>query len=386
MIAVAGAGIGGLVLAVALQERGVEVLVLEAEDQVRASGAGISLWPNAMAALDVVGLGDLVRSVGHPVSTAALRLPGGALAGTVSSEQFEAALGGHLVCVDRGELVQALAGRLSPGTVRTASPVTGFTAGAASVDVLLTEGRRVEAQALAGADGFRSAVAVALAGPLPPAYSGYTAWRGIADLGIEDGMWACLFDGHEVGWLPVPGDRTYWFATASLPEAHELPGGDGAYLGALLERCPDPVPGLLAATPDDRLLRTDVMDRAVPRRWGRGLVTLLGDAAHPMRPHLGQGGCQAIEDAVVLAQHLAGGDDPVAALRRYEDRRVRRAMWVRRLSTWATMTAPAGIRSRALDGATRLMRDRSAAAALRLVAPVTSYRAGRAAVTVPDAG
>lgn len=388
MIAIAGAGIGGLVLSRALQARGVDVLMLEEADALRSTGAGISLWPNALAALDVVGLGDLVRDIGYQVSSGGLLLADGAAGPTVSAGGFERALGAPLVCVDRGELVTALAAGLAPGTVVTGAGVAGVEVKDQAVVVRLTKGGTVEASALVGADGFRSVVAAVLAGlagPLAQSYSGYTGWRSVADVAVEPrGLWGHFVDGHEIGWLPLPRGRTYWFATAVLPEAAELQGSDSAYLRSMLVRCPEPVHRLLQATDLGQLVRTDIVDRALPPRWHHGRVALLGDAAHPMRPHLGQGGCQAIEDAAVLAQCLAGGGEPASAFRRYAAVRQRRARMVRWLSRQARLTYPAGARSRISDRLVGLLQGRSVDPLLRALAPIASYPAGMAAVTVPS--
>lgn len=384
MIAIAGAGMGGLVLALALQERGLDVVVLEEAEAVRSAGAGISLWPNALGALDVAGVGDLVRAIGHPSSSGGMLLADGSAAATFSAPAFERALGGALVCVDRGALVTALAGELRQGTVRTGAGVVGVRQSDAGVVVQLADGGTVEAAALVGADGFRSVVATELAGPLVQSYSGYAAWRSVADVRLRPGgMWAQFVGGHEIGWVTLPEGRTYWFATAVLPEAAELPGGDASYLRSMLARCPEPVQQLVDATDPGRLVRTDIVDRAMAPRWNEGRVAVMGDAAHPMRPHLGQGGCQAMEDAAVLAQCLVAAADPAEAFRRYAEVRMRRARLVTRLSRQARLTRPVGLQSRLSDRAYGLLRGRSIDRLVRMLAPIASYRAGRAAVTVP---
>ncbi len=126
LIGIAGGGIGGLTLAVALQQHGADVLVLEREPGIRDAGAGLSLWPNALAALDVVGLGDMVRSIGRGLASGGLMKLDGRTALTFSRRNFQAALGSPLVCVHRGELVATLAGHLLLGTTRTGCAVTGF--------------------------------------------------------------------------------------------------------------------------------------------------------------------------------------------------------------------------------------------------------------------
>jgi 2-polyprenyl-6-methoxyphenol hydroxylase-like FAD-dependent oxidoreductase len=120
--------------------------------------------------------------------------------------------------------------------------------------------------------------------------------------------------------------QVYWFATANVPEGQRSPDGETAELLRRFRGWHEPIEDLVTSTPDAAILRNDMYDRPSLGRWGRGRVTLLGDAAHPMTPNLGQGGCQAIEDAVVLGAAIASAapDRLTDALRSYEDRRIRR--------------------------------------------------------------
>lgn len=382
-VGVAGGGIAGLTLAVALQLGGIEVTVLERQAEIRDAGAGISLWPNALAALDAVGLGDQVRSLGRSLAAGGeLRLDGRA-ALTFSRRSFENALGEGLVCVDRGKLVRSLADRLRPGTVRTDWCVAGYEIGRSDVTVRSTSGEKIAFDALVGADGINSAVVQQMSGPLPSTYSGYTAWRGIAETGggaAGDEIWACLAGGHEVGWMPVGADRTYWFATAWLTEDQEFPDGEAAYLKETFESWPAPITDLFAATHPDRLVRNNIADRAMPERWSQGRVTVVGDAAHPMRPHLGQGGCQAIEDAVVLARCILARGVPAEAFAAYESRRRRRARRVVRLSRMSGFTRPTGRITSLSDRISGVLPQIPLGPSIRMIAPVAGYTAGLRAV------
>lgn len=378
-VAVAGGGIAGLTLAVALQSDGVEVTVLERQAEIRDAGAGISLWPNALAALDVVGLGDPVRALGRSIAAGGGRRVDGRVGATISKRSFEAALGEGMVCVDRGELVRALADRLRPGTVRTDWSVAGYQQGGSDVTVRSTSGEEVAFDALIGADGINSAVVEQMSGPLRSSYSGYTAWRGIAETAAgvaSDEVWGCLAGGHEVGWMPVGANRTYWFATAWSQENQEFPDGGAGYLEQTFQSWPSPVPAVIAATPPDRLVRNDIIDRAMPDKWSHGRVTVVGDAAHPMRPHLGQGGCQAIEDAVVLARCLGAHDDPAEAFAAYERRRRRRARRIARLSRVSGFTRPPGLITSLSDRVTGALPGIPLGPVIRMMAPVAGYRAG----------
>jgi 2-polyprenyl-6-methoxyphenol hydroxylase-like FAD-dependent oxidoreductase len=132
--------------------------------------------------------------------------------------------------------------------------------------------------------------------------------------------------GRRFGIVPIENGRVYWFATLNAPAGgRDEPGTVRRKLEDLFAGWHPPIAEMLAATPESAILRNDMLHRLPAGRWGEGRVTLLGDAAHPMTPNLGQGACQAIEDAVALADCLRGAADPVSALRRYEALRIPRA-------------------------------------------------------------
>jgi 2-polyprenyl-6-methoxyphenol hydroxylase-like FAD-dependent oxidoreductase len=316
-ILVIGAGIAGLATAVALQRRGHDVTVIE-ERTDTSSGAGISIWPNALAALDEIGLGDAVRDAGGRVTAGALRWRDGTWLRHPAHERLVKALGEPLVVLRRSALTKALAGAVAEGTVHHGVSARGLVATADGARVRLSDSSTLQAHAVIGADGTRSVVARHLNGALTDRYAGYTAWRGVADysLGPEvagEVMGPCIEFGH----VPLGPDRTYWFATERAPEGRVMPQGELAYLKERFAAWADPIPAVLAATDPQDVLHNDLYDRDQARQWSRGPVLVVGDAAHPMRPHLGQGGCQGIEDAAILARFVDGDGDIAAAFTRF---------------------------------------------------------------------
>ena len=317
-IVVVGAGIAGLSTAVALQRRGHSVSVLE-ERADTTSGAGISIWPNALAALDRIGLGDVVRRAGCRVSAGAMRLHDGTWLRHPSAERMVTALGEPLVVVRRVTLRDILTAALSRGTVTHGLAATGVVSAGGPVRIRLSDSSTRAADAVVGADGTHSVFARHLNGPLRHRYAGYTAWRGVADYALDpDLAGETLGAGVEVGHVPLGAGETYWFATERTAEGQQAPAGELAYLRSKFAGWAEPVPSILAATPARDVLRNDLYDRGPAGSWARGNVVLVGDAAHPMRPHLGQGGCQAIEDAAVLADFMDLSPDPATAFTRFE--------------------------------------------------------------------
>jgi 2-polyprenyl-6-methoxyphenol hydroxylase-like FAD-dependent oxidoreductase len=131
--------------------------------------------------------------------------------------------------------------------------------------------------------------------------------------------------GARFGMAPILGGRAYWYATQNMPEGAPAPAvGHKQHLLGLFRGWHAPVEALIAATDEAAILHHDIHDLPPLERWGMGRVTLLGDAAHAMTPNLGQGACQALEDAVVLARHLRGVANMPAALRAYETERIAR--------------------------------------------------------------
>lgn len=290
-IAIVGAGIAGLTLAGALHTAGAEVTVLERKSGLRDSGAGISLWPNALAALDRLGLGDMVRGLGVSLSIGGEVRLDGRRGPRFSQRSFEGALGEGLVCVERGALIRALADLLEPAALKSDCAVSSYEQRSGGVTLHTATGVLGPFDAVVGADGTNSAIARQVAGPLRSTYSGYLAWRGIAESGSasDQEVSMCVADGHEFGWMPVGDCRTYWFATAWLEAGHEFGAGQTAFLSQTFSGWPDPIAELLATTPPEQLVSNDITDRDPAPRWVEGRVAPGGRRRPPDATSSGPG-------------------------------------------------------------------------------------------------
>lgn len=289
-------------------------------------GAGIGVGANGMYALAKLGVSDAVSAVGAPVERVEIRTQNGSVLSALTTGPMGRRYGVIATLVHRADLHSALAERLHPDTIRLGSECVGFTQDDSGVTAQFATGEEARGTVLIGADGIYSVVRGQLRGERPPRYAGYSSCRGVLNsdpCALPEGVgFEAWGQGLRFGLFHIGKGRDYWYATWNAP-------ADGAESGqSLKQRLQSyfgdwavPVPQTLAATPAETLVRTDICDRPALSRWGRGRVTLLGDAAHPTTPNIGQGACMAIEDAVVLAQCLSGEADPVAALDCYEDRR-----------------------------------------------------------------
>ncbi|MDT5203673.1 MAG: hypothetical protein QOD34_309 [Mycobacterium sp.] len=333
-IIVIGAGIAGLATAVALQQRGYGVTVVE-ERIDTSSGAGISIWPNALAALDRIGLGEPVRDAGGRITAGAVRWRDGSWLRRPAPERFVKALGEPLVVVQRSALRDILTGALAPGTVEYGRSAVAIATAHNEVRIRLSDDTARTADAVIGADGTRSVVACHLNGPLTHRYVGYTAWRGVATYAMDPELAGeTLGPGAETGHVPMGAGRLYWFASERAPEGQLSPNGELPYLQARFADWPEPIPSMLATTAPADVLRNDLYDRTRARTWAVGPIVVVGDAAHPMRPHLGQGGCQGLEDAAILGACIDQASDLPAAFTRFAAFRRRRVQRIVRESAF----------------------------------------------------
>lgn len=331
-IVIIGAGIGGLTAAIALREAGFEVEVHERADAIKPVGAGLTLQPNAVLALRRLGLGDEIERAGAPLRAGGvMRSDGRPLMSVPStlSEELEHALGAGILGIHRATLHELLLQKLAPVRPRLGHACTGFVQEAEHVRATFADGE-IECDALIGADGLHSVVRAALHGPAEPHYAGYTSFRGVtaSRCGLAPHFGGELWGrGRRFGGCAIDGERFYWFATANA-RAGQTYRDAREQKAALLQQFASFagfVPALIESTPESAIMRTDISDRPPLARWGQGCVTLLGDAAHPMTPNLGQGACQAIEDALVLARELMRAHSLSEGLRAFESARMGRA-------------------------------------------------------------
>jgi len=322
---IVGAGIGGLSAGIALRQTGWNVRVFERAESARELGFGLALAPNAIAALRELGVADQVVARGfQPTRVEVRRMDGTVLKRADIPRQAD---GRPIVMALRPALHGALLEAVGAGAIATSSAAVGFTVAGPRVTLHLAGGEEVQGDLLVGADGTGSVVRQLLhPSEPPPRQSGIIAVRGAVHgaehhLGNLDAVYY-LGPGVESALVRASDTGIYWF----LSLARELvPSGltdPRAVLAHMSPRFDATFRAVTSATEDLRY--DELVDRDPIPFWSRDVVTLLGDAAHPLLPQTGQGAAQAIVDAVALGTQLRGDVDVVAALRSYERERIGR--------------------------------------------------------------
>lgn len=286
------------------------------------------MWANATKVLRRLGLYEPVREAGAEIG-GEVRSWNGKKLFSFSATELRRRFGEVNLAIHRVDLHSTLLAALPESAVRLGAELLDFEQDGRRVLARFTDDREERGDFIVGADGLHSVVRAKVLKDGPPRYAGFTAWRGIvegADGILPEGVGLNVWGrGSELGLASLGRDRAYWYATRNSPEGEpEKPAGRREEVLEILERrghCKDFFRPAVEVTEETNILRTDLYDRDPVRGWGTGRVTLLGDAAHPMTPSLGQGACQAIEDAAGLADALAGTNSVSDVLRLYERRR-----------------------------------------------------------------
>jgi len=329
-----GGGIGGLAAALALRRMGVEAKVFEKAPRIAEVGAGLSLWSNAVTALRRLGLEQHVLAQGSVIKRARTVLPSGKVIGALDLDALGRSTGAASLCIERPRLQQILLAAVlddDRDAVQTGRDCVGFEEDSAGISALFSDGSRERGDLLVGADGIHSATRRRLFGDEPVRAAGYFAWRGIArdtspPLGEGEVLFA-LGRGTQAACFPCGEASVYWFATRNGSAGATEYGAKAAAIEAVGD-WQTPIRSLIEKTGEAAILCNDIIDRPARPNWGAGRVTLLGDAIHATTPNLGQGACQALEDAVVLADAVRRSATIDSGLRDYEARRRQRARFV----------------------------------------------------------
>ena len=324
-VLIIGGGIAGLTLAIALRRHGTDSIVFERADDLRKTqvGSGLHLGYNATRAFKHLEMLDGLMELGAPVERFEFMTRSGKHLGTTRKIEGELALG-----LLRPDLHQYLADTLGADGVQTGAEFVRFEQDGDGVTAHFAGGRQVTGDVLVGADGLQSAVRVQLLGESEPRFAGYVTRRGIVATELaNDGLHRNFLGlGQRFKSHPIGKGKVYWTAATNEPPGGKQTGAEiKQTVLELFEGWPEPIGSFVSGTEESDTFLADTYDRDPVDRWGEGRVTLLGDAAHPMTWDRGQGACQGIEGALILAKQLAQADgDPATTLREWEAERIPR--------------------------------------------------------------
>jgi len=327
-VAIVGGGIAGLCTAIALRDTGHEVVVYESAEEIRATGAGLWIPPNGMAALERLGIAETLTSRGVMLDHTEIRTTAETplISTDIASHAAELGYEHALLSIYRADLIEELVARLPDSTVVCGRECESVDTAAPTVS--FTDGTTVSPSLVVGADGVGSIVRRSIV-PTTPEYAGAVAFRGLTDIPVPDEATekGTVYWGRNgsFGYSAVGPERAWWFASIAASTPQEVPELSPSSLRTRFNDFPEPVPKLIATTDPSDLIRTPLT--AVPplETWAQGQVVLIGDAAHAMEPTLSQGSAQAMEDAVSLTRSIETHGLTPRALEEYESLRKDRA-------------------------------------------------------------
>jgi 2-polyprenyl-6-methoxyphenol hydroxylase-like FAD-dependent oxidoreductase len=323
-IAIIGGGIGGLTAALALRQCGFEPEVFEQAPALLDVGSAIALWPNATRVLDRLQLIDAILERAGVLEEVRWLDQHGRL---INRVRISGVPRFPSVALHRADLQHILLQALPERSIHLGHTLVKYEQYGDRMIAKFMNGNSIEPDFLIAADGIHSRVRAQFINDSDPIERGYTIWRGISPTILSAGTAFELYGcGKRFGIGPIGLGRTGWWATVNNNHADDL--------SKLFAGWYRPVVELIETTPPSSILKTGAFDRLPVRNWGDGRMTMIGDAIHPTTPNLGQGGCLAMEDAVVLARCFEKHGAKEEALRRYERCRYKRTTMISRYSRY----------------------------------------------------
>ena len=313
-IAIIGGGIAGLTFARSLKSKEYEIHIFEKKDQFGEIGAAISVFPNALCVMDELGLLNSILESSGQFKTVYLKTD----KGTILSKS-EPKSDYPVICIHRAVLHSILLEDIDAKLYQNYALKDLFHLENGQVNLLFENGDTQVFDAVIGADGVHSVVRKHIINDGDPIFRGYNIWRGVVKTNFDIGYGSETFGkGQRVGIVPIKDGVYGWWATCN--EAYmqdDKPETTKEKLNRLFGDWHYPIADLINNT--EHILKNSLIDRKPQKGWTKGNVTLLGDAAHPTTPNLGQGGCMAIEGAYILAKSIEKYGLTKKAFERYEE-------------------------------------------------------------------
>jgi FAD-dependent urate hydroxylase len=326
-----GAGIGGLTTAIALKRAGYQIEVYDRVKELRPVGAGISLWSNGVKVMNWLGLGDEIHKIGGEMNRMTYLSKENELLNDIDLLPLIDQVGQRPYPVSRSELQSMLLEQLGKEYVKLETKCIGAKEEGNQVTAIFEDGSTATGDVLIAADGVRSVLRNYVTQQQPePRYADYVNWNGLVDASPEladKHSWVIYVgDGKRASMMPVGGDRFYYFFGVPMAKGTVVEPKDRRdELAGLFQGWPEPIQNLIQQLNPLETNRLEIHDLDPLEKLARGRVVLVGDAGHATTPTLGQGGCQAMEDAEILCRYLVTTNISVEdALQRYEAARKER--------------------------------------------------------------
>jgi 2-polyprenyl-6-methoxyphenol hydroxylase-like FAD-dependent oxidoreductase len=331
--AIVGGGIGGLTLAIAMQQKGLDVVVFESAPNIKPLGAGIVLAGNAIKAFAEIGIHEQVLKTGKQIKLLRIKNKRGNTLSELNAEKISTKYGINNFAIHRADLHQILLKGLKEGTLILNKSCVDIEQDNKSVTVKFSDNTTAIFDYVIGCDGIHSAIRKKIFPNTETRFAGYTCFRAVINelpknFNVTESTETWGARGR-FGIVPLNTDHIYWFAcintTFNNPVMRTMTPDD------LLKYFSDfhyPVSEVLKLTKPEQVIWSDIIDLKPLNKFTSGRIALLGDAAHATTPNMGQGACMAIEDAVILTNCLVKEKTIEDAFSQYELKRIPRTKYI----------------------------------------------------------
>ncbi len=346
-----GAGIGGLTTAIALAQKGIQVQIYERASEIKEVGAGVWIAPNGMQIFDKLGIAQEVAAAGTKLKRISVVDLNYKPISVIDGAEIEAKHQFGTIAIHRANLQQILASKVHPEHLHLNKAFKHYEQNGTAVTVYFEDGSTAVADFLICADGLKSKARIQMYGPQNLRDSGQTCWRFATAFDLpkeeQDNMYEVWANtkGLRVGYSKIDDKRVYVYITNNKKHAaSHIDKNIKNYLLAICKPFSKTLTDLLEAVDEKEIIQTDLFDFKPIQKWTDNRVALIGDAAHATTPNLGQGACQAIEDAWVLAEEVSANANIEISLVNFQKRRIEKATFITNTSwLFSQMTNTSGL-------------------------------------------
>ncbi|WP_185288496.1 FAD-dependent monooxygenase [Chryseobacterium lactis] len=325
-VAIIGGGIGGLTTALALLKNNLDVTIYESAPEIKPVGAGIIMANNAMQVFDKLGIRHKIEKAGHKISTIKITDPQLKTLSDVQLNIFERKYGVYNTAIHRGDLQMILAEEIGFENIKLSKRLSKIEKGN-GYQLFFEDGTLANADVVIGADGIKSVVRQQVFNIGKLRHSKQKCWRGVSEFD-----WTAKYNhqaveawgkGKRFGFVRINDQKVYWYAVIN-----ENLVKNPNHLAELFVDFNPEVPKMISETPKEKIFVNDIIDLEPIYQWQKDRVCLIGDAAHATTPNMGQGACQAIEDAYVIGKLFGEGKNVDEVFKQYEELRMKKAHYI----------------------------------------------------------